>query len=129
MELVDGPTLADRLAQGPMPVAEALDVARQIADALEGAHEKGIIHRDLKPADVKVTPTGTRLMSVDVRTDPSLVVQAPCVLFAGRFHTSDGSYWSNYDVSRDGREFLMLEASDTSTPRLNVVLNWTDTLK
>ena len=57
MELVEGPTLADRIA-GPMPLAEALPIARQIAEALEDAHEKGIVHRDLKPANVKVTPEG-----------------------------------------------------------------------
>jgi serine/threonine protein kinase len=56
MELVEGQTLADRLLRGPMPVEETLAIAMQIADALEGAHEKGIVHRDLKPANVKVTP-------------------------------------------------------------------------
>jgi serine/threonine-protein kinase len=55
MELVEGPTLDDRLAAGPIPVDEALAIARQIAEALEVAHERGIIHRDLKPANVKVT--------------------------------------------------------------------------
>src|SRR5262249_23687288 len=54
MELVEGPTLADRIAKGPIPLDEALPIARQIADALEAAHEQGIIHRDLKPANVKV---------------------------------------------------------------------------
>jgi serine/threonine protein kinase len=58
MELVDGPTLADRIAQGPLPLDEALPIARQIAEGLEYAHEKGIVHRDLKPANVKVTPEG-----------------------------------------------------------------------
>ena len=58
MELVEGADLAVRLEQGPMPVAEALDVARQTAEALEAAHEKGIIHRDLKPANIKVTSDG-----------------------------------------------------------------------
>ncbi|MHC4996221.1 MAG: serine/threonine-protein kinase, partial [Planctomycetota bacterium] len=58
LELVEGPTLADRLKQGPLPVEEALDIARQIAEALEVAHEHGIIHRDLKPSNVKVTPEG-----------------------------------------------------------------------
>ena len=59
MELVEGPTLADRIAQGPIPLDEALPIARQIADALEAAHEHGIIHRDLKPANIKVRPDGT----------------------------------------------------------------------
>jgi serine/threonine-protein kinase len=59
LELVDGPTLADRIASGPMAVADALPIARQIAEALEAAHEQGIIHRDLKPANVKVRPDGT----------------------------------------------------------------------
>jgi predicted Ser/Thr protein kinase len=58
MELVEGPTLAERIAQGAIPVEEALPTARQIAEALEYAHEKGIIHRDLKPANIKITPEG-----------------------------------------------------------------------
>ena len=58
MELVEGPTLADRVRMGPIPYAEALAIARQIADALEAAHDKGIIHRDLKPANIKLTPDG-----------------------------------------------------------------------
>ena len=56
MELVEGPTLADRIARGPLAVSEALPVACQIAEALEAAHEKGIVHRDLKPANIKITP-------------------------------------------------------------------------
>jgi len=58
MELAEGPTLADRIGKGPIPLDEALAMARQIAEALEPAHEKGIIHRDLKPANIKVTPDG-----------------------------------------------------------------------
>ena len=59
LELVEGPTLADRIKQGPIPVDEALPIAKQIAEALEAAHEQGIIHRDLKPANVKVKADGT----------------------------------------------------------------------
>ena len=59
LELVEGPTLADRIALGPIPVEEALPIARQIAEALEAAHELGIVHRDLKPANVKLRPDGT----------------------------------------------------------------------
>ena len=59
MELVEGPTLADRIARGPIPVDEALPIAKQIAEALEVAHDQGIIHRDLKPANIKLRPDGT----------------------------------------------------------------------
>src|SRR5262249_21426186 len=59
MELVEGEDLSQRIARGAIPPADALPMARQIADALESAHEHGIIHRDLKPANVKVRPDGT----------------------------------------------------------------------
>ena len=59
MELVEGPTLADRIAQGPIALADALPIAKQIAEALEAAHEQGIIHRDFKPANIKVKTDGT----------------------------------------------------------------------
>jgi serine/threonine-protein kinase len=59
LELVEGPTLAERIAQGPIPIEEAVPIAKQICDGLEYAHERAIIHRDLKPANVKVTPEGS----------------------------------------------------------------------
>src|SRR5205814_1281243 len=59
MEFVEGEDLSQRIARGPIPIDEALPIAKQIADALEAAHEQGIIHRDLKPANVKVRPDGT----------------------------------------------------------------------
>ena len=58
LQLIEGPTLAEKIAQGPIPVEEALKIALQIAEGLEAAHEKGVIHRDLKPANVKITPEG-----------------------------------------------------------------------
>ncbi len=59
MELIDGPTLADRIAEGPIPLDESLAIAKQIADALEAAHEKNIIHRDLKPGNIKLRHDGS----------------------------------------------------------------------
>jgi Tol biopolymer transport system component len=58
MELVDGPTLAERIAAGAIPIDEALSIARQIAEALEYAHQRSVIHRDLKPTNIKITPEG-----------------------------------------------------------------------
>ena len=59
LELIEGPTLADRIKQGPIPIDAALPIAKQIAEALEAAHEQGVIHRDLKPANIKVKDDGT----------------------------------------------------------------------
>jgi serine/threonine protein kinase/Tol biopolymer transport system component len=77
MELVDGPTLADRIRRGPLPVPEALEIARQIADALEAAHEKGSIHRDLKPGNIKITAEGVvKLLDfglADIAKEPSTI--------------------------------------------------------
>jgi serine/threonine-protein kinase len=58
LELVEGETLSERIQRGPIPIDQALQVAKSICEALEAAHEQGIVHRDLKPANVKITPQG-----------------------------------------------------------------------
>jgi len=58
LELVEGETLAERIQRGPIRIEEALEIGKQICEALEAAHEKGIVHRDLKPANVKIAPDG-----------------------------------------------------------------------
>ena len=78
LELIEGPTLAERIAQGPIPLDEALQIAQQIAEALEAAHEQGIIHRDLKPANIKVKPDGSvKVLDFGLAKalDPSYVAQ------------------------------------------------------
>jgi Tol biopolymer transport system component len=91
MEFVDGETLADRLAKGPIPLAEALRIAGQVVDALEAAHEKGIIHRDLKPANVALTADGqvkvldfglARYQAGDAASTPDLTA-SPTLAYAG----------------------------------------------
>jgi serine/threonine protein kinase len=86
LELVEGPTLADRIRHGPIPVDEALPIARQIAEALEAAHELGVVHRDLKPANIKLREDGTvkvldfglaKAMAGDPQTDLS---QSPTIM-------------------------------------------------
>jgi Tol biopolymer transport system component/predicted Ser/Thr protein kinase len=89
MELVDGPTLADRIRRGPLPVSEALGIARQIAEALEAAHEKGSVHRDLKPANIKTTADGVvKLLDFGLAeipkepstTDPGTIAGTPAYM-------------------------------------------------
>ncbi len=88
LELVEGPTLArSHLTQGTVPLDEALPIARQIAEALEAAHEKGIIHRDLKPANIKLRPDGTVKIldfglakSLEATAVPSILAEPPTVL-------------------------------------------------
>jgi serine/threonine-protein kinase len=81
MELVEGPTLAERIVQGSIPLAEALLIARQIAEALEYAHERGVVHRDLKPANVKATPEG-RVKVLDFGLAKAMISESPAAYSA-----------------------------------------------
>jgi serine/threonine-protein kinase len=88
LELVEGPTLADRIARGAIPLDEAVPIARQIAEALEAAHEQGVIHRDLKPANIKLRPDGVvkvldfglaKLAETSAAPGPVAVSQSPTI--------------------------------------------------
>ena len=107
MELVEGPTLADRIAQGALPVVEALPIAKQIAEALEAADAQGIIHRDLKPANVKIRPDGTakvldfglakaleRMPSADIDVTASPTVTSPAVMTGAGVLLGTAAYMS-----------------------------------
>jgi len=76
LQLIEGPTLADKIAQGPIPVEDALKIALQMAEGLEAAHEKGVIHRDLKPANIKITPEG-QVKILDFGLAKALEVEVP----------------------------------------------------
>jgi serine/threonine protein kinase len=88
LELVEGETLADRLAAGAMPIDEAISVATQIAEALQFAHEQGIIHRDLKPANIKITSDGT-VKVLDFGLAKLAQTQPPSKDEASRAHVAD----------------------------------------
>jgi serine/threonine protein kinase len=77
MELVDGPTLADRIKQGSLTLDEASNIARQIADALDYAHERGVVHRDLKPGNIKIRPDGVVKVSISALPSRSLARWPP----------------------------------------------------
>ncbi len=86
LEMVEGPTLADRIERGPIPLEDALPIARQIAEALEAAHAQGIVHRDLKPANIKVRDDGTVKVldfglakAIAVDSSPGVVAASPTI--------------------------------------------------
>jgi serine/threonine protein kinase len=88
MEMVEGPTLADRISDRSLAVHESLELAHQIADALEAAHERGIVHRDLKPANVKITPSGDVKvldLAVPISVGPSFANGRPRELWKGHY--------------------------------------------
>ncbi len=118
MELVEGPTLAERIEAGPLPVEEALRIARQVAEALEYAHDRGIIHRDLKPANVKLTADGNvkildfglakaledEKSTTDISHSPTLTVaatQAGIVLGTAAYMSPEQAKGKNADRRAD----------------------------
>jgi serine/threonine protein kinase len=107
LELVDGPTLANRIAEGPIPINDALPIAKQIAEALEAAHDQGIIHRDLKPANIKLTPDGkvkvldfglAKALEKDPASQPSLsdspTITSPALMTGGGVILGTAAYMS-----------------------------------
>jgi len=137
LELVKGEDLKERLARGAIPVDEALEIAEQIAEALEEAHAKGIVHRDLKPANVKLTADGkvfyltpgNRLMAVSVKDlDTRVDIGSPVDLF--EIGVVQGAYYDDYAVSRDGQRFLVkFPFGEQLPPRIHVLLNWPSLLE
>jgi RIO-like serine/threonine protein kinase len=150
LELVEGPTLADRIAKGPIPLDDALPIARQIAEALEAAHEKGVIHRELKPANVKVTraappmalrPFWRRALPIAVTAIAAAAVTMtigwmlrplPPPLAKG-IEAGPASIRS-YDIMPDGRLIGVVNAGQPrlaapAVQQINVVLNWQAELK
>ena len=138
LELVPGETLAERIARGPIPVDEAIEIAMKIVEALEEAHQQGIVHRDLKPANIKITPDGKvkvldfglygggtkPLWSPDGRElfylTPGGRLMAVRIQTEPRFATGkpevifEPRYYASasgrtYDVSPDGERFLMIK--------------------
>ena len=81
LQLIEGPTLAERISQGPIPVEDALKIALQMAEGLEAAHEKGVIHRDLKPANIKITPEG-QVKILDFGLAKAMEAEAPATDFS-----------------------------------------------
>jgi hypothetical protein len=120
MGLIEGKTLADQLARGPMPLANSVRIAHQIADALDAAHSTGVVHRDLKLANVMINAAG--------------VVKVLMALFryAGVYRMSGTAI--PYDVHPDGKRFIMVSEAEGSgdagmRQQVNVILNWLDELK
>ena len=132
MELVTGPTLADRIAEGPIPADEALAIARQVADALEAAHGRQIVHRDLKPANIKLRDDGTvRVLDfgiskpVDATGDFSF--GASVELFSEPFWFATDIAAASYDVASDGRFLMIQPLSDSAgsqDSKIVIVQNW-----
>jgi Tol biopolymer transport system component len=142
MELIEGPTLADRIAEHAIRLDEALPIARQIADALEAAHERGVIHRDLKPANIKIRPDGTvKLLDfglaksledvagtavdgvaaappADVVTSPAMMTEAGMILGTAAYMSPEQAKGKPADKRSDIWAFGVILAEMTTGRRL-----------
>jgi serine/threonine protein kinase len=152
MELIDGETLADRIAgrTSASPINEALEIARQIVDALDAAHERGIIHRDLKPANLKVRRDGVvKVLDFGLvkalQTDRSVDYRSGSRLMAARVDTSAGvrvlsrqvvfqpflpPLYDDYDIHPDGRTLALVRpAGELRGREIAMLLHWPARLK
>jgi hypothetical protein len=149
LELIEGPTLRDRVLAGPLPIDEALKIARQIADALDAAHEQGIIHRDLKPANIKIrpdgrvkvldfglakalTPPGGAAETTASATQPGLIVGTPAYMSPeqarGEPVTRSADVWAFgvviYEMLTGRHPFISGSTTDTLAAVLRATPDW-----
>jgi serine/threonine protein kinase len=134
MSYVDGESVKERIAAGPLPMETALEITIQIALGLAEAHEKRIIHRDIKPANISLTQSGHARSCV--KTEPIFRLETLKTLFRGTYVSSafnlSGLELNPWDISPDGKRFLMMKevGSTAEGPRrINIVLNWIDELR
>ena len=118
LELVEGSTLADRIASGPVPLDEAIAIARQIAVALEAAHEYGIVHRDLKPANIKVRPDGTVTRPIPSPPSARFEIATPPTSNLESLAMSPDGRMIVYAATTQAGSNLWLRDLDALTPRM-----------
>jgi len=126
MELVEGPTLADRIERGALPLPEVRAIGAQIADALEAAHQQGVIHRDLKPANIKNSASGVRIARAD-RSRPALLPSPPIVASGQNGRLSPDGKWISYQASLGNTPVagVYIEAFPSGGQRVEVAKNAT----
>jgi eukaryotic-like serine/threonine-protein kinase len=150
VEYLEGEMLAKRLEKGPLPAAELLRIAIEIADALERAHRQGVVHRDLKPGNIMLTKSGAKLMDFGLAKSDGVAAAAPLSSVtqslnpAGQTPTepltarvrwkNDGAYFglftaNLFDVTSDGQRFIIPYDSGQANRTISLVVNWPALLK